>query len=340
MTCVPARLDTPTSAGCNGAEPTAAGIGPDVRERKVSVNRTVTVVGSTNLDLVVTCVSLPQPGETVLATSYTELPGGKGSNQAVAAARMGADVRFVGCRGSDAAGEVLAASLRAEGIDVDGLRTGTGPSGRALVMVDDAAENSIIVVQGTNAQVTRGDAAAASVRDAAVVVCQLEIPLEAVLAAADAATGTFVLNPAPARPLPADLLAATDVLVLNETEYETIVGEAIPDTLDDLGLARLARRTSAPGMPATTLVTLGGRGAVLCARGQVEVCTVPPVHVRDTTGAGDTLVGALAAEIAAGTDLATATRRAVAAASLSTRALGATAGMPHRDEVIAILGSP
>lgn len=291
----------------------------------------VVVVGSANLDLVTVTPTLPVPGETVLATSYRELPGGKGSNQATAAARMGADVSFVGRRGTDAAGNILTDALTAEGIDVTHFAVADGPTGRALVMVDDAAENSIIVVQGTNALVTPEavDEAAALIADARVVVCQLEVPVATVLAAARTTTGTFVLNPAPAQHLPEELLAAVSVLVVNETEYETVLGSPIPDDLSEI--ADVAGR---PGMPETVVATLGSRGAAVCHQGTVTVVAPPTVEVVDTTGAGDTFVGALAAELAAGLDLAQAARHAVTAASLSTRSLGATQGMPRRDEVV------
>ncbi len=293
----------------------------------------VVVVGSANLDLVTVTRTLPLPGETLLALSYAEGPGGKGSNQAVACARMGARVSFVGRRGTDAAGDLLTAELSREGIDVEHFRTADGPTGRALVMVDEAAENSIIVVQGTNALVD-GDAvaeAAPLIRDAAVVVCQLEVPVETVLATARLAAGTFILNPAPAQVLPADLLAAVDVLVVNETEYETVLGSALPEDLADI--ASLAGR---PGLPRTVIATLGSRGAAVCEDGVVTLVQPPVVTVVDTTGAGDTFVGALAAELAAGLDLTTAARHAVTAASLSTRSLGATTGMPGRDEVLEV----
>lgn len=291
----------------------------------------VTVVGSANLDLVTVTEHLPRAGETVLATSYSEGPGGKGSNQAHAAARMGARVGFVGLRGDDAAGRILADALASEGVDVSGFGVTDPPSGRALVMVDAGAENSIIVVAGSNAKLTAADIERAGrlVTEADVVVCQLEIPLEAVQAAAAACTGTFVLNPAPARPLPPELLALTDVLVVNETEYETVLGEALPSDLDDLRLV-----AGRDGTPDVVVATLGGRGAAVCTPGAVTLLPAPAVAVVDTTGAGDTFVGALAAELATGLDVLDAARLAVVAATLSTQSLGAIAGMPRRDEVL------
>lgn len=293
--------------------------------------RRVAVVGSANLDLVTVTETLPRPGETLLASSYSEGPGGKGSNQAHAAARMGASVSFVGLRGDDVAGQVLADALSAEGVDVSSFTVTDGPSGRALVMVDATAENSIIVVAGSNAKLSASDIELAGdvVHTADVVVCQLEIPLSAVQAARRSCTGVFVLNPAPAQVLPADLLAGTDVLVVNETEYETVLGIPLPEQLDDIAVV-----AARPGAPAVIVATLGPRGAAVCTDGTVTVITPPPVTVVDSTGAGDTFVGALAAELARGADVLTAARVAVVAASLSTQSLGATAGMPHRDEVM------
>ena len=291
----------------------------------------VAVVGSANLDLVTVTPTLPRPGETLLATAYSEGPGGKGSNQAHAAARMGAAVSFVGLRGDDPAGAFLAAALSGEGVDVTPFAVTSGPSGRALVMVDDAAENSIIVVAGSNAKLSAADIEreAAVVGGADVVVCQLEIPLPAVQAARKACTGTFVLNPAPAQVLPVELLAGTDVLVVNETEFETVLGVPLPADVNDI--AGIAARA---GAPKVIVATLGPRGAAVCTGGTVTLITPPPVTVVDSTGAGDTFVGALAAELARGADVLAAARVAVVAASLSTQSLGAVTGMPHRDEVL------
>ncbi len=307
-----------------------------VAEGSSSVGR-VAVVGSANLDLVTVTDTLPRPGETLLATAYSEGPGGKGSNQAHAAARMGAKVSFVGLRGDDEAGQTLADALSAEGVDVTPFATTDGPSGRALVMVDAAGQNSIIVVAGSNAKLSaiHIERAGSAVSAAAVVVCQLEIPLAAVQAAQKACTGTFVLNPAPAQQLPAELLARTDVLVVNETEYETVLGTPLPARLTEI--ADVAAR---PTSPATIVATLGARGAAVCTDGTVTLISPPKVTVVDSTGAGDTFVGALAAELATGTDVLTAARMAVVAASLSTQSLGATAGMPRRSEVLAHLAVP
>ncbi len=288
----------------------------------------VAVVGSANLDLVTVTDTLPRPGETLLATSYSEGPGGKGSNQAHAAARMGATVSFVGLRGDDEAGQILADALSAEGVDVTPFATTDGPSGRALVMVDAAGQNSIIVVAGVERDaVGRAHRARRNRRQRRR---RRRVPARDPAGRGrrprrDACTGTFVLNPAPARRLPADLLARTDVLVVNETEYETVLGSPLPARLTEI-----ADVASRPTSPATIVATLGARGAAVCTDGTVTLISPPKVTVVDSTGAGDTFVGALAAELATGTDVLTAARMAVVAASLSTQRLGATAGMPRR----------
>jgi ribokinase len=295
----------------------------------------IVVIGSANADLVTRVERLPAPGETVLATGYAEHPGGKGANQAIAAARLGRAVSFVGVVGDDEHGALLTEALVAEDVDVANLRRLSGvPTGRALVLVDDAAENSIVVVSGANAEVGPDDvaAAAAALRGAAVAVAQLEIPLEAVRAAAGHAAGRFLLNPAPARPLDAELLDRVDVLVVNEGEFARVTGVEVGDDAEEF-----ADRVGQAGLRCAVVVTLGGRGAMVCENGQVTVCPAPPVTVVDTTGAGDCFVGALADALARGRSLPDALHWAVAAASLSTQSLGATTAMPTSAEVEALL---
>ena len=294
----------------------------------------IVVIGSANVDLVTRVERLPAPGETVLATGYAEHPGGKGANQAIAAARLGRAVSFVGVVGDDGHGAWLTEALIAEGVDVANLRRLPGvPTGRALVLVDDAAENSIVVVSGANAELRPDDvdAASAALHGAAVAVAQLEIPLEAVRAAGNAA-GRFVLNPAPARPLDADLLDRVDVLVVNEGEFARVTGVEVGDDAEGF-----ADRVSQAGLRCAVVVTLGGRGAMVCEDGHVTVCPAPPVTVVDTTGAGDCFVGALADALARGRSLPEALHWAVAAASLSTQSLGATTAMPTSAEVEELL---
>lgn len=297
----------------------------------------IIVVGSINVDLVATVTSLPKLGETVLARTYTEYSGGKGGNQAIAAARLGGRVAFVGRTGDDAAAGVVRSALVEEGVDVSECRDLPGEAtGRALIMVDAQAENSIVVVAGANAclRPEHVDDAAAMIRTAQVVVAQLEVPVDTVLAAARHVTGTFVFNPAPAQRLPAELLGLVDVLVVNEGEYEIVSGRP---TTDDLAAMSVDLRRS--NLPASVVVTLGGRGALVWHERELSAIAAPAVTVVDTTGAGDTFVGALARALAREESLLPAAHWAVCAASLSTRALGATTGMPGSAEVSAVLAS-
>jgi ribokinase len=276
------------------------------------------VVGSVNADLVVTVRSLPAPGETVSGGTFEPHHGGKSANQAVAAARLGASVAFVGAVGEDDLGADAVAALEREGIDCSGVaRLDDAPTGVALIVVDEAGENLIAVASGANARL----ADPAVPAGARIVLLGLEVPDEAVLAAARAAgDARIVLNPAPARPLPDELLDLGPILTPNEAEARTLTGE--PDA--QAAARALEQRTGAP-----VVVTLGARGALVGG----EVIAPPRVHPVDTTGAGDAFTGALAAELARGVDIRAAARFATAAAALSTQAAGAREGMPDRAAV-------
>lgn len=272
----------------------------------------IAVVGSINLDVVVEVARHPAPGETVLGGDRLELPGGKGANQAVAAARLGAEVAFVGRVGDDDAGRRLRDGLAAEGVDVAHVRVDPdAPTGMALIAVDRAGENTIVVSSGANARVSAADVEAA--RDvlaaATVTLVQHEVPEEAVAAAIAAAGGTVVLNPAPARPI----VAAVDVLVPNRGELEAIAGSRG----DPVELARSLDAARA------VVVTLGGEGAAVVEGSRVERIPAPRVDVVDTTGAGDAFCGALAQALDSGSDLVEAARRAVGAAAESVTKPGA-----------------
>lgn len=296
----------------------------------------VVVVGSVNLDHVASVESLPAPGETVSARSYAEFCGGKGGNQAIAAARLGRRVSFVGRIGDDDAGTQIRSALAAEGVGVEQLKTlGAESTGRAFVIVDSTAENSIVVVGGANARLERAhvDQASVSLQQAAVVLAQLEVPLEAVRAAAEYSRGVFVFNPAPARPLDRELLDMVDVLVVNEGEFLVVSGQPV---CEDLHVMTVRLRTS--DLPKVVIVTLGSRGALVWGDDVLTLVDAPLVNVIDTTGAGDTFMGALADALAREQPLLSAARWAVAAASISTTSAGATTGMPDRAAVIELCG--
>jgi ribokinase len=295
------------------------------------------VVGSVNADLVVRVQTLPAPGETVTRGTFERHGGGKGANQAVAAARLGARVALIAAVGADDLGAEAVAALERDGVDCSRMaRLEDAPTGVALIVVDAAGENQIAVASGANARLNAalvqrgwGEATPGGRR---VVLLGLEIPDEAVLAGARAgaeAGARLVLNPAPARPLPEELLDLGPLLTPNEAEARALTGAADADE----AARALADRTGAP-----VVVTLGARGALLVAPGQ-DPAPVEPLCVDavDTTGAGDTFSGALAAELAAGAELAAAARFAAVAAALSTQAAGARDGMPDRSAVEAAL---
>jgi ribokinase len=287
----------------------------------------VTVVGSLNEDVLVAVERLPGPGETVVGRDAVLAAGGKGANQAAAAGRLSAAVvTMVGRVGDDPAGERQVAALAEAGVDTAAVRRTPGtPTGSATIPVEDGSgENLIVVVPGANAALTPDDVDVPAVRDAAVVLLQLEVPLATVRAAADAATGTVVLTPAPPQPLPPGLLQRVAVLVPNEHELVQLAG-AGHGTRAPEELAALARGLGVPAV----VVTLGARGAlVVPADGPASLQPPPPVDAVDTTGAGDCFTGALGAALARGADLAGAVREAVAAAALSTTGAGARGALP------------
>jgi len=277
----------------------------------------VAVVGSLNLDLVIRVAALPGPGETVVGGDLFTNPGGKGANQAVAAARLGRRVAMVGRVGDDQAGRDLLAALAADGVEsaqvgvLDGV-----PSGTAFIVVRDDGENQIVVSPGGL------DVAGAALRAAAVTLLQLEVPLETVAAAAATAAGTVVLNPAPVRPLPDDLLARVDVLVPNRVELAQLAGGPVPETVADA--VRLVEGLAARAV----VVTLGADGALVVEDGRAGHVPAVPVRAVDTTAAGDAFCGGLADALAGGAPLQDAARWAVRVAAAACTRDGAQASLP------------
>ncbi|MCJ7781609.1 MAG: ribokinase [Acidimicrobiia bacterium] len=283
----------------------------------------IVVVGSVNRDLIARVEHHPVPGETVLGSGHEMMPGGKGANQAVAAARLGRDVVFVGRVGDDEDGRDLIAEFEREGVEVSHLTVDPeAPSGLAIITVDDAGENTIVVSSGANGRVSSSDVGGASavLMAATVTLLQLEIPMETVLSAAAASEGIVILNAAPAAHLPAALFDSIDVLVVNRGELAILTGSGDPVS---------ARNLPVP----VTVVTLGADGARIIRTDTDASIAAMDVSPVDTTGAGDTFCGALAAGLDAGLSLESSVQRAVVAGSLAVTAIGARTGMPTLPEL-------
>ncbi len=301
--------------------------------------KTVLVVGSSNTDMIIRVERIPRPGETVLGGDFSMAPGGKGANQAVAAARAGGRATLVARVGDDVFGERAVRNFQADGIDVRFLtRDGRASSGVALINVGRDGENSISVASGANALLSPDDIRKAeeAFDEADVLLLQLETPLETVRAAALAASSRglpVILNPAPARPLDDGLLAMVSVLTPNETEAEILAGTKIGGP-GDVRTAAAALRARGPRL---VVVTLGERGCYAAGEDFEGLIPAFPVRPVDTTAAGDVFNGALAVALAEKRPLVDALRFASAAAALSVTKLGAQPSAPTRGEIEAFL---
>ncbi len=287
------------------------------------------------MDLVTRAPRLPKGGETLIGQSFCTVSGGKGANQAVAAARLGAQVSMIGCVGSDAYGEALRGALLAEQIDCQAVSAVDGSSGVALIVVDDSSQNTIVIVPGANGALTTEaiDRFESVIHAADVLICQLEVP--------DASVGhalkrgrelgkTVILNPAPAsRPLPSDWYASIDYLIPNESEASALSGLSV-DSLDTAQAA--ATRLIALGA-GKVIITLGAQGSLFADGQRFEHFPAPVVKAVDTTAAGDTFVGGFAAALAAGQDEVSAIRFGQVAAALSVTRAGAQPSIPALSDV-------
>ncbi|TQN44189.1 ribokinase [Blastococcus colisei] len=302
----------------------------------------VVVVGSANADLVLQVHHRPAPGETVLAGTSTTTPGGKGANQAVAAARMGGRATFVGCVGRDGHARLLQSSMHEAGVDLAGVAVVDAPTGHAVIVITPDGENSIIVTPGANSSLDADavDRSAARWTGDDVVVAQLEIPMETVTRAARRAAqvgARFVLNAAPAAAVAPEVLALCDPLVVNEDEAGVIVAHAGVDLGANLeGIKATAAALTALGAR-SAVVTLGPEGALVASAAGVEHIPAPRVRAVDTTGAGDGFVGALAARLSRGDSLSDAARVAAAFASAAVTRLGAQSAYVEESALEAVL---
>lgn len=302
--------------------------------------RPVVVLGSINTDLVVRAPRFPRPGETIHGSDFAVIGGGKGANQATAAARLGAPVQFIGAVGTDDFGTRRVAELAEAGVDTHAIkRLADTPTGVALITVNDHGENTIILAAGANWRVTPDDIPGTLLAMAAggLLVQQLELPMETVaagLAHARELGLITLLNTAPYKPEARDLLPIVNILVANEGEAADLAEWASAVTEENA--ADVAARLRARG-PHTVIITLGAVGVIVATSAGTLHIPAPSVRVVDTTGAGDCFTGAFAASLVAGIETTEAARRAVAAASYSTTIFGATTGMPTTEELDAFM---
>jgi ribokinase len=295
-----------------------------------STTKGIVVIGSVNVDLMLSCHHLPVPGETVLGHEFIQAPGGKGANQAVAAAKLGAKVSFIGCIGDDSYGHASRASFEAVNIDIQHLHCVNGATtGIAMITTDEKGENCIALAPGANLSLSCShlDQAEALIAQSGIVVCQLESPIATALHAMNLAQRhhvPFLLNPSPAQKLPPKLLAGLSVLVLNEVEAAKLSDSKV-ETINQACHAAAFFRSA--GIR-SVVITLGKNGAVLADDDGTHHFAAPKVMAIDTTGAGDTLVGALAAALMSGSQMAQAVNFAQRAAAFSVTQRGAQASMP------------
>ena len=299
----------------------------------------VFVAGSINMDVVATAERHPRIGETVAGNAVLYFPGGKGANQAVAAAKLGAPTRLIGRLGKDAFGDELKAFLAAQGVDLSFVQqTSEAHTGTALITLANA-DNTIVVIPGANALVSAADVAAPVLAKGDIAVSQFEISLSSISAflhRARAAGATTILNPAPAIEFGRELLDLVDILILNESELGLLAKTELRDT-DDPAVFIEAVRSLQTGKDKTICVTLGKRGVLALVAGKPLIIPGHTVKALDTTGAGDCFVGAVAAQLAAGKSIHEALAYANAAASICVQRMGAASSMPTASEVEAVL---
>lgn len=299
-------------------------------------SKKIIVIGSTNMDMVVKTSHIPAHGETVLGGSFFMNPGGKGANQAVAVARLGGEVIFISKMGNDVFGKQSFQLFDEEGIDTRYILSDDElPSGVAMITVDQAGENSIVVAPGANANLfpVDLDAALAEIKEASIVLMQLEIPIETVqfvVQYASAKGVKVILNPAPSTQLSAELLAHIDIITPNKTEASMLSGLEVTDLHTAKSAARLIYEMGVKQV----VITMGSLGAVVYSNEQFHLVPAEEVETVDSTAAGDVFNGALAVSLSEGKELVDAVRFACEAATISVRRLGAQSSIPYRNELI------
>jgi|SRR5690554_1088111 len=295
----------------------------------------VLVIGSANMDLVLSVKKFPQPGETIFGERFEMFPGGKGANQAVCSSKLGARTIFIGKIGNDEFGKNLSENFKREGVNINHILIDEASNtGTALITVDEEGENQIIVISGSNMKITPYDIKKEKeiFKEVKVVIVQLEIPVETVLEAARLAKENdciFILNPAPAKELPEELISLTDYLTPNETELELLSGV---DVDDDKSIEAAAKVLLNKGVK-NIIVTLGSKGACLINKEKKELFPAIKVKVVDSTGAGDAFNGALAYALSNNEEIENAVKLAVSVASFSVTKMGAQSSLPALNDI-------
>jgi ribokinase len=298
----------------------------------------VLVIGSLNADLVVRAPYFPQPGETISGDDLQIIPGGKGANQAVAAARQGASVAMLGRVGSDSFGPFLLESLKSNQVDVIHVQTDNAATGTATIIVDGNGQNSIVLSTGANGKVSPADVDSASALRPKLTLFQLEIPISTVLYAAQCARqngSRVILNPAPAKPLPDELVSLADFIVPNETELSLLTGMEVKDVSSAEQAAKVLLTRGAKHV----IVTLGSKGALVVSSTQVIQVDTYKVNVVDTTAAGDAFIGGFASALLRGLEIEDAVKYANACGALATTKFGAQPSLPTREETEKFMSS-